>query len=194
MRAQYKLGMLTSYIGFVISTLAGFILPPMIIAHLGKELNGLYNALTSFSIYFGMMDLGLGTAIIRYVAKYRAEGNDGIISKYMYVMRNVYLVICSITLLIGTVFTFFVPYFFNASIPLGYNEKAKAVFFFSLLSIVLTIFDNLYYSTIKAYEQFFVSRSTAIARVIIRVTIIIILLENNYSIVAISFTDFLASH
>ena len=117
MRAQYKLGMLTSYIGFVISTLAGFILPPMIIAHLGKELNGLYNALTSFSIYFGMMDLGLGTAIIRYVAKYRAEGNDGIISKYMYVMRNVYLVICSITLLIGTVFTFFVPYFLACTDP-----------------------------------------------------------------------------
>lgn len=190
MKTQYKLGMITSYIGFVISTISGFILPPLIISHLGQELNGLYNALTSFSVYFGMMDLGLGTAIIRYVAKYRVDGENDKIAKYLYVMRNVYIVICSITFAIGCIFMYFVPQIFKASIPTGYEDKARLVFLFSVLSIVLTIFDNLYYSTIKAYEQFFVSRSTAIMRVIIRVTLIIILLDMGFSVVAITFVDF----
>ncbi len=189
MKTQYKLGMLVSYIGFLVSTISGFVLPPIIISYLGKELNGLYNALTGFSVYFGMMDLGLGTAIIRYVAKYRNDGAKDKISKYLYVMRNVYFYICGITFIIGCAVTVFVPEIFKASIPIGYEGKAKLVFFFSLLSIVFTIFDNLYYSTIKAYEQFFVSRSTAILRTVLRVIIIIGLLNFGYSIVAVSLAD-----
>ena len=192
MKPQYKLGMLASYIGFAISTLSGFILPPLLIAHLGQELNGLYNALTGFSVYFGMMDLGLGTAIIRYVAKYRAEGEDEKIAEYLYVMRNLYFAICGITLFLGGIFTYFVPQIFAASIPAGYKGKARIVFFFSLLAIVLTIFDNLYYSTIKAYEQFFISRSSAIMRVILRVVLIVLLLNLDCSVVAVAFADFLA--
>ena len=193
MKPQYKLGMITSYAGFIISTLAGFILPPLIIAHLGSELNGLYNALTGFSVYFGMMDLGLGTAIIRYVAKYRTESQTEKISKYLYVMRNVYIVICGFTMLAGGIVTLFVPHIFRNSIPDGYEVKAQLVFLFSILSIVLTIFDNLYYSAIKAYEQFFISRTSAIARVLLRVVLIVILLEMRFSIIAVSFADFFAT-
>ena len=193
MKTQYKSGMIVSYVGFIISTISGFILPPMIIAHLGQELNGVYNALTSFSVYFGMMDLGLGTAIIRYVAKYRTDGEDDKVAKYLYVMRNVYFLICGITFLSGCVVTIYVPQIFKASIPEGYHFKAQLIFFISLLSVILTIFDNLYYSSIKAYEQFFVSRFSAIMRVVIRVTLIVLLLEFNFSVVAISFADFLAT-
>ena len=193
MKTQYKLGMFTAYIGFAISTLAGFILPPLIIGHLGSELNGLYNALTSFSVYFGMMDLGLGTAIIRFVAKYRAEGEIDRIPKYLYVMRYIYTLICVFTMFIGFGIMLFVPNIFKSSIPAGYERQAQFVFLFSLLSIVVTIFDNLYYSTIKAYELFFTSRSSEIVRVILRVILIISLLNLGYSVVSISFADFLTT-
>jgi O-antigen/teichoic acid export membrane protein len=59
--------------GYMVNVIAGFIIPRMISDHLGQTTLGIWDFSWSFVSYFGLVQLGMGSSISRYVAKYRAE-------------------------------------------------------------------------------------------------------------------------
>lgn len=54
-----------------VSALAGFICVPIVVRGLGADAYGLLALVSAFTGYLGLMEMGLGDAIIRYVAYYR---------------------------------------------------------------------------------------------------------------------------
>ncbi len=67
-------GALAGWIAVLASTIAGFVVTPLIIDNLGKDANGLWRLALQVLGYYGLIDLSLGLAIIRYLSKYRGEG------------------------------------------------------------------------------------------------------------------------
>jgi O-antigen/teichoic acid export membrane protein len=61
--------------GYMVNVVAGFVVPRMISDHLGQTTLGIWDFAWSFVSYFGLVQLGLGGSISRYVAKFRAR-ND----------------------------------------------------------------------------------------------------------------------
>ncbi|HEX2269535.1 MAG TPA: oligosaccharide flippase family protein [Pyrinomonadaceae bacterium] len=55
--------------------LIGIFMLPFNVAHLGQSAYGLWVLVASITIYFSMFDLGFGMANVKYVAKYRAQGD-----------------------------------------------------------------------------------------------------------------------
>jgi O-antigen/teichoic acid export membrane protein len=62
------------------STLTGylfsFILAPIMIARLGLDAFGVWAVTGAFAMYAGLLDLGIGRSLSRFVAVYEAEGDD----------------------------------------------------------------------------------------------------------------------
>ena len=48
----------------------GFLMFPFIIRHVGIEDYGLYLLVGAFVGYFGLLDFGVGSALVKYVAQY----------------------------------------------------------------------------------------------------------------------------
>lgn len=63
---NYQFLALSRVIGLIIS----FVLFPFIVSHAGKELYGIYLLLMTMSGYFGTFDLGVGSALQKYVPEY----------------------------------------------------------------------------------------------------------------------------
>ncbi len=61
--------------GYMVNVIAGFVVPRMISDHLGQATLGIWDFAWSFVSYFGLVQLGMGGSISRYVAKHRAK-ND----------------------------------------------------------------------------------------------------------------------
>mgnify|MGYP003613230898 CR=1 FL=1 len=72
---QVKTGIILSYVIIGLSNLTGLLLTPYMLRSLGKSEYGLYSLIGAFVGYLSVLDFGLGNAIVRYVAKYRAEGD-----------------------------------------------------------------------------------------------------------------------
>lgn len=53
--------------------LVGFVLTPYTVSTLGQEVFGLWAVLTAVVAYFGLLDLGLGSTFVRYIAEYAAR-------------------------------------------------------------------------------------------------------------------------
>ncbi len=83
-----------------------FILFPFIVHHVGAEMYGIWLLVGSVTGYFGLLDFGFGTALVKYVAQYNARGDKETINKMINSVFLFYigvgLIIFSALILIGT--------------------------------------------------------------------------------------------
>ena len=73
---QLKAGALLSYVVLGLNTLIGLLYTPFMLRMLGQSEFGLYSLAASVIAYLTVLDLGFGNAIVRYTAKFRAEGKQ----------------------------------------------------------------------------------------------------------------------
>lgn len=61
--------------GYMVNVVTGFIVPRLISDQLGQTTLGIWDFSWSIVSYFGLVQLGLGSSVSRYVAKYRSVGD-----------------------------------------------------------------------------------------------------------------------
>jgi O-antigen/teichoic acid export membrane protein len=61
---------------FFVNVVVTYFLSPVLVRTLGNAGYGLWEIVLSFAGYLGVMDLGVGPAIVRYVARLKAENNE----------------------------------------------------------------------------------------------------------------------
>ena len=65
-----------AWLGLGTSVLVGFFLTPFVLHHVGDASNGIWILLTAFTGYYGLLDFGLRSATIRYVARSDAKNDQ----------------------------------------------------------------------------------------------------------------------
>lgn len=63
---------LGSWLGLGTTVVVGFLITPFVLRHVGDSAYGIWVLLTAFTGYYGLLDLGLRSALIRYVARHLA--------------------------------------------------------------------------------------------------------------------------
>ena len=91
--SQLKKGALLSYVNVALNIAIGLIITPFIIKKLGDSEYGLYTLIGSFVAYLSIMDLGLNNAIVRFTAKYQADGDKNGEENFLAVSLIIYVVI-----------------------------------------------------------------------------------------------------
>lgn len=62
----------TRYLAIFIDGVIGLVLLPFNVSHLGPSAYGLWALTTSVTWFFGVLDLGYGSALVKFIAQYRA--------------------------------------------------------------------------------------------------------------------------
>lgn len=91
-----------SWLGLATTMVVGFLLTPFILHRLGNTAVGLWVLMTSFTGYYGLLDLGIRNAIVQYVARYQATNETRelakVVSTGFFTYGGVALVAVAITL------------------------------------------------------------------------------------------------
>lgn len=74
-RNQLRSGVILSYINLAISFVIPFVYTPLMLKMLGQAEYGLYSLSNSVISYLSLLSFGFGSTIVRYLSKYRAEGD-----------------------------------------------------------------------------------------------------------------------
>lgn len=72
---QLRAGVIMTYVNIGLGSLIPFVYTPIMLRLLGQSEYGLYSLANSVVGYLSLLSFGLGSTIVRYAAKYRAEGN-----------------------------------------------------------------------------------------------------------------------
>ena len=63
----------TRYLAIAVELLLGLVMLPFNLRHLGQDAYGLWMLVGSVTIHFSVLDMGYGSAIVKFVAQYRAH-------------------------------------------------------------------------------------------------------------------------
>ena len=177
---QLKAGAILSYLVLALSNLVGLLYTPYMLRMMGQSEYGLYSLVASVIAYLTILDLGFGNAIIRYTAKFRAEGK----TEQQYSMFGMFIVLYSIigiiTFIAGMALYFNVETIFGNAMSADELHKAHTLMLLMIFNLAFTFPFSLFGSIITAYEDFIFQKIIQIVRIILNTAIMILLLEYGY--------------
>jgi len=98
-----------NYAGQIVNLGVWFLLTPFILHHLGRDQYGLWVLVASFVAYGTLADLGVGAALVKYVAEYRARGESEIASQLIATSLWLYCAVGLLVVVVGAAIAPIVP-------------------------------------------------------------------------------------
>lgn len=181
---QLKAGAALNYVIIGLNALLGLVYTPFMLRMMGHSEYGLYSLVSSVIGYLTILDFGFGNAIIRYTAKYRAEGKDKEQSSMFGMFLILYSVIGLIAFIGGLALYFNVDSLFGATMTVDELSKAKIMMLILTFNLAVTFPFSIFGSIITAYENFVFQKVIQIARLLLSTAVIIVLLLCGYKAIA----------
>lgn len=177
---QLKAGAFLSYVSIGLNNVVGLLYIPFMLRMMGQTEYGLYSLVASVIAYLTVLDLGFGNAIIRYTAKFRAEGKQ----REQYEMFGMFLLLYSfvgiIALLIGGMLYCNVDRLFDRTMTVEELEKVRIMMVLMCVNLAFTFPMSIFGSIITAYENFVFQKLVNIARIILNPLVMIVMLMMGY--------------
>jgi len=80
----------TRYLAIAAEMLIGLVMLPFNLRHLGQEAYGLWMLTAGLTIHFSVLDMGYGSAVVKFIAQYRAQRDGRALNEIASTMFHVY--------------------------------------------------------------------------------------------------------
>ena len=182
---QIKAGAVLNYVIIGLNTIVGLAYTPYMLRCLGQNEYGLYSLVASVIAYLTILDFGFGNAIIRYTAKFRAEGKK----QEQWEMFGMFLIVYSIIGLVtiggGLALYFNVDTLFDRTMTDSDLSQARIMMLLLTFNLAFTFPLSIFGSIISAYENFVFQRLVNIMRIVLSTGVLILVLAIGYKAVAL---------
>lgn len=170
-----KYGAITYYILVVANALYGFLIAPYMLRIVGDSEYGVYKTISSLAASVIVLDLGIGGAMQRYIAKFNAEGkreNCGNFTAMGLIQAsflNAVVIICCLAIYssLDNVYDSFSP---------GELVSARSTFALSVVYIVAHIFENVINGVISGFNRFAFANSVKLIMLLLRIILYFVIL------------------
>lgn len=149
---------------------------PYLIRSLGQSEYGVYSLVASITGYFSLLDLGVGNAIIKYMAKFRVQNDKSSQRKFLGLTLIYYFFVFLIIITIGLFLGNYLSVIFNKGLNAAELVKARIMFFLTIANIAVTMLFSGYQKTILAFERFKFSKTNDLVFLLIRIIVSTIVL------------------
>ena len=180
-----KIGVILSYVMMAFEVLSTLFLTPFIIRTLGQAEFGVYKLSASVVAYLLLLDLGVGNAITRYIAKFRASGEKEQSQKFLGVATIYYTIIAFVALIAGVVLIAVFPKAFAKGLTASEIKLGQELLFITMINAAVTLGTAAYNNVIIAYERFTVSKGVPIIQIIVRMALTVVMLKGGFGSVGI---------
>ena len=173
---QKKAGVLLSYGQTVLSTLISLVYTPVMLRLLGQSEYGLYTLVNGFISNLALMSFGLGSAYMRYYARYESSDGERGVAKINGMFMTIFLVIGVLSLFVGGVLVANVHNIFAAKLTPKEIETARVLMALLVVNIAVSFPCSVFTSYITAKERFFFQRLVSMIRTVLNPIVMLPLL------------------
>lgn len=181
---QIKAGVVLNYIVIGLNALVGLVYTPYMLRMMGQSEYGLYSLAASVVAYLTIMDFGFGNAIVRYTAKFRAEGKTEEQYSMFGMFATLYSVIGLLALVGGLILSMNVENLFGATMTPTEVSRAKILLAIMTFNLAISFPMGIYGFIITAYEDFIFQKTLNIVRILLNTAVMVCLLHLGYKAVA----------
>ena len=186
MKNQLKAGAGLSYIALFLNIFISIIYTPIMLNQLGQSEYGLYSLASSAAGYIGVLNFGLGNAVIRYTAKYRALNDEEGCSNLYGLFFKIYMTLGLIALVLGILLTINSDLIFSDTLNGEEINKLKLLMGIMVFNISTGIGLGVFSVIVLAHEKFVFQKLIVIASSLITPLIMLPLLFMGYGSIAMA--------
>ena len=172
-----RTGVILSYICMIFEVLSTLLLTPFIIQTLGQAEYGVYKLAAAVNAYLMLLDLGIGSAVTRYVSKFKADTDKVQERRFFGIAVIYYSVIAVITIIIGVILVCIFPAIFAKGLTSDEIVLGQKLLCVTMINSAVTLGTAVYTNIIIAYEKFGVSKGSSIIQIVIRILLTYVLLK-----------------
>jgi len=176
---------------FVFSTVVNFFLAPFIVRHLGQTGFGIWTLMSSLTGYLGLLDLGVRSAVTRFVARHHAAADHEEASRIASSALLFFTTAGLLAVSASTILALFVVQHFQ--IAPGYLMAARIVLILAGANIGISLTNGVFGGIIVGLQRFDVVNRVEIANVTLRSLVILLVLRAGGGIVSLGCISLISS-
>jgi O-antigen/teichoic acid export membrane protein len=173
----------STWLGLGVHAAVGFFLSPFILHRLGDEAFSLWVLVFALTGYFGLLDLGIRSSIVRYTAKFIAANDTEQLSRYLSTSLAFYSLVAVAVVLMTTVGFFYLNLLFR--VPASSLGSARILFLLAGASVALTFPLSVFAAVLEGLQKFAWLQLSQIGITLFRAVLIIAALTNGGGLLAI---------
>jgi O-antigen/teichoic acid export membrane protein len=179
---------LMNWLAFGTTILAGFLMSPFLVRHLGDSVYGVWILIGSLAGYLGVLDFGVTPSIVKYVAEYRARRDQEAMNKVL----SGALVIFTVAGCISLVISILVAASFNRIFdsPLT-SRTAAAVVVLAGVNLAVTFPASVFVGVIRGYQRYDADSAITSVSIVLRSLVIVWLIMDGRGILALAALTFI---
>lgn len=181
---QLKVGAALNYVSICLNMVVGLLYTPYMLRMLGQSEYGLYSLAASIIAYLTVLDLGFGNAIIRYTAKFRAEGKQREQEEMFGIFFILYIGIGIMAMIAGSVLSLNVENMFSRAMTESEVHRTRIMLWLMTFNLAFTFPMSIWGSIMSAYERFVFQRIVSIIRSVLNPVVMVLLLVVGYKAIA----------
>ena len=177
---QLKVGAALSYVSLGLGNIISILYTPIMLRLLGQAEYGLYNLSNSIIGYLGVLDFGIGNAVVRYTAKYKAlNDKDGESNLYgMFIV--IYSILALLVIMAGSFLVMNTQLFFSSSLTEDEMTRIQFMMGLMIFNLAISFPFGIFGAIITAHEQFVFPKLVGIVRQFLNPFVMIPLLLLGY--------------
>lgn len=162
-KSQLKIGIILNYVNMILGNLIPIFYTPVMLRLLGQSEYGLYKLSGSVTSYLGLISLGIGSAMTRYLIKAREEEGRDAEERILGLFMVIFQIIALAALAVGTVLTLNLQVFYGHSLTAPELSRMKILVFLMVCNTALTFSQSPYGAVVSAHEKFIFQQCMNIA-------------------------------
>ena len=182
-KSQLRIGAVMSYLNMALGTLIPMFYTPVMLELLGQSEYGLFKLSSTVTSYLSLISFGIGSAVVRYLVKYKTEGDREGEQKMFGLFNIVFTVIAGIALVAGIVISLCVPFVYSNALSSDELFRMQVLVLILTASTAVSFSTTAYNGVVTCHERFiFLQLVNIISTVVMPVFNIIVLLLGYKSI------------
>ena len=190
---QLKLGIVLNYINMGLGNLIPIFYTPIMLSILGQNEYGLYKLSSSVISYLGLMSLGIGSAVTRYLIKAKTEEGQEAEERMMGLFLVIYRIVAVLVFIVGVVLVLNLNIWYEDSLTETELDRMKILVFIMVCNMALSFSVSPYMSIVTAREKFIFFQCMSILNTCVVPVINLIVLYLGYASIGLAMTSLVIS-
>ena len=164
---ELKAGSILSYVNLLIGCIIPLLYTPVMLDILGQEEYGLYSLSNSVISYLGLLNFGMGSAVIRYITRYRAEGRMEDVRRTMGLFLTIYSALAVLVCIGGAVLVCVSGTAFAKGLSAAEIERMKILLVIMTISTAISFPLGVFSSVTIVFERYLFNKLVCIGETVL---------------------------
>jgi len=186
---RFALNVGMNWVATAVNMVVPFFLTPFVVRHLGTVQYGIWILAVSTVSYLALLDLGLRSAVIRFVSKAQAEGNHAegakLIGAALWFRMLIALGVSCLSILLA----FLMPHFFK--IPASLVSASRITVLACALGVAVTLISGVFGAVLAAIHRFDLLSSITMIQTILRAGGVLVILRSGRGLISLACWEFM---